>query len=220
MKHNFTIVSGSKLKKSVDIIHYIGALCDDDLHVEKAIVYEGDLNVDGNLTADFFYSLNEEADFFLLKGNLTISGDFNPDEETFPNMLILGNLKATNFQNGEELVAVSENATIENLLCGRYSHGGLKVDGKTTAKYVINEEHLIILPNLKADFVIAAGIVDEEENNINYTLSGKFLLEKVNENLITEGDYYDSASNSWERGNVVDVDLLIEQIKQNKEVFK
>lgn len=204
MSKNVKKINGEELTKTYDIIKYIGALCDNDLFVETASVYDGDIVIDGDLTADFF---DGDVDFVLVNGNLTVNGDINPDEETFPNLLILGNLSGNNLQNGEELVAISGNLDIKYVINTTYNSGGLKVDGKTKAQYLINNDHWLILPNLEVAFKILVSNDEQIDDAIEYDILKSDFIEKVQPKYLIEG---------------VDVNMpqLIQDVKKGKEVFK
>lgn len=204
MKENMKKYSGGELNELYDILKHIGALCDNDLFVEKASVYKGDVVVDGDLTADFFEG---DVDFALIDGNLIVNGDINPDEETFPNLLILGNLSGNNLQNGEELVAISGNLNIKNMIYATYNSGGLKVDGKTTAQFLINHDHWLIMPNVEVAYKILPYNDEQMDDAIQYNMLKSDFIEKLHPNYLIDGDD-------------IDMPHLIQDIKEGKEIFK
>ncbi len=223
MKAEFKIISGEDLKNEIDIIDYMGDLCDNSLYVGKVIFIDGDLEIDGDFTFKKVTELDSAADFMLIKGNLVVNGDMNPLEETFPNILVLGDMSANNLQNGEELLMVNGNVTVKNLLSGSYSHGGLKVNGTVTAKYIINNEHIMLLPNIKANYTINP-LEDKEEVDVEYdplpyNLFKKDLLEKLSNEYLTQIESFNWDTNTSENEIIVDVEKLVLAIKQGEDFF-
>lgn len=208
MKQNLKIIDGKNVSKELDYNARFGELCGHNLYVEKAIIHEGDIQIDGDLTANFFNQIDETADLMIIKGSLTIKGDMNPLEETFPNIIVEENMIATNFQHGEEIIAINGDLNIKNLLFGRYPEGGLKVNGTTTAKYIINDDHYMIFSEVITDFFISSyGPKEfEHKNYVNFNEFEKMLKPMF---IDTSAEYRD-----------IKMDLLVEQLKLEKEVFK
>ncbi len=210
MKPKFEILTEEKFKNKINAIEYIGELCDNQLYIEKVIYIEGNYEVNGNFTNENITELEEEADFLFIGGNLVVNGNFNPDEETFPNILIMGNLVAKNIQNGEELIVINGDVKVENMIYGSYNHGGIKINGKTSTKYLINYDHWMIIPNLKAELVICT-FEDEDEidadfDKLKYDIFKTDLLEKVKIEYIDQEE--------------VDIEKMVLDIKNQKNVFK
>ncbi len=224
MKATFKIISGEDLKNEIDIIDYMGDLCDNSLYVGKVIFIDGDLEVDGDFTFKKVTELDSVADFMLIKGNLVVNGDMNPLEETFPNILVLGDMFANNIQSGEELLMVNGNVSVKNMLSGSYSHGGLKVNGTVTAKYIINNEHMMLLPNVKANYVINPiddlDDIDVEYDPLPYNYFKKDLLEKLESEYLTQIASWDWDANVPVNKVMVDVEKLVVAIKQEIKFFK
>lgn len=221
MRPKFRIISDQELKNEINIIDYMGDLCGNNLYVNKVIFIEDDLKIVGNLTMEYINELDSQADFMLIKGNLIINGDMNPLEETFPNMLVLGNMLANNIQNGEELVVINGNVMVTNLIFGNYNHGALKVNGTVTAKYVINNDHMMLLPNLFATYIISPFLnkANAKSDLLPYNMFKEDILEKTQNDYLTQEEGWNPESNQYENMMVVDIDKLALDIKQNMNIF-
>ncbi|MEM9686125.1 MAG: hypothetical protein AAF934_04305 [Bacteroidota bacterium] len=210
MSTNFSIITNEMFRKEVDIKKHMGDLFDTELYIGSVIAVDGDFVVDGNLTLDDIDKMDSVADFIYINGNLIVNGDMNPNEETFPNILVLGNLFAHNVQNGEELVMINGNAKVENMIYGKYAHGALKINGSVTAKYIINYDHMMLLPNIEAKYVMAPFKDDSDHDpsydSLHYNLFKKELLEKVKEEYIIQDE--------------INMDKLVLDIKKSKKIFK
>ena len=180
-----------------------------DLYIDNIIYVNDDLEINGDFTLDSIHKMDDRSDFIFIRGNLVINGDMNPKKQTLPNILVLGNLIANNIENGEELVTVNGDLRIKNLICGTFNHGALKVIGETTAKYIINYDHLMLLPNSKATHIINA-YKTSSKDLLEYDLYKNDLLTKAKEKyIISEHDYVS-----------IKIDELALDIKKGKTIFK
>lgn len=131
---------------NVDISNYgpIG-----DIEFEQVLYFDTDLVIDGDLNPDWAKTLLEElgrpaevADVLILvKGSLTVNGDIAPGDESYPCLLVLGDVKCDALYSGSEFIYITGNADIQYMLDGNYNDGSITIDGITTVPYVLNSNH-------------------------------------------------------------------------------
>jgi tetratricopeptide (TPR) repeat protein len=93
-----------------------------------------------NLDAPKQFDASCQVHVFL--GDLTVTGTISNENTDGANCLIvLGDLHAKNIAIGGQETYVRGNVHVEEVLCGSYNHGEMKVDGDVTAKLLISDDY-------------------------------------------------------------------------------
>ncbi|SDH41245.1 leucine-rich repeat domain-containing protein [Chitinophaga filiformis] len=162
-------------KAKVDISSYgpIG-----EIAFERVLYFGTDLSVEGDLTPDWVKAVLEEhggpvevADLLVLvKGGLTVKGDIAPGEDSYPCLLVLGDVKCDVLYSGDEFIYITGNADIRYALDGNYNDGSITITGKTNVPYVLNSNHEM---NIKPKGAILINYFSDADNFFAYDYTVK-----------------------------------------------
>lgn len=116
---------------------------------DKIILLDGDTYIDGDLNQEWtektLEALGEEpgvdSSLIVVNGNLTVAGAINPSNESFPFLLVLGNVQCDVLLSYDEYIHITGDADITYAFNGNYNDGGIVIEGKTRTPYVLNSDH-------------------------------------------------------------------------------
>ena len=169
-------------------------------------VYEGNLNIEGNLDLDYytrtgwFGSEDGMAIGMLVTGHLTVKGTIGNYEGDYgPFLIVGGNVKAKNLIGGGSEIIIDGNAEIENVVLGHYNHGVLNI-GQVTARVLICSDHAMSIDKVEAITINYRGTLEKAdftEDDIEKILvselldpeDGYFNESKLREKLSENPDY-------------------------------
>jgi tetratricopeptide (TPR) repeat protein len=100
---------------------------------------EGDVTFD-SINLDNPTQFDDTCWIHVFTGNLTVTGAiYNDNTDGAHGLIVLGNLHAKNIAIGGQETYVRGDLIVEELLCGSYNHGEMKVDGSVRAKLLISD---------------------------------------------------------------------------------
>ncbi|THU38375.1 leucine-rich repeat domain-containing protein [Niastella caeni] len=120
-----------------------------DMGFEKVILLDGDTYINGDLNIEWtnntLATLGAKADtdstLVLVNGNLTVAGTIKPSTESFPFLLVLGNVQCDVLTSYDECIHITGDADITFAFDGNYNDGSITIEGVTRVPYVLNSDH-------------------------------------------------------------------------------
>ena len=121
----------------------------DEFSFEKIIFFDGNAFIDGDLNQEWaektLADLGSEPDLdstlILVNGTLTVAGTIHPSEDSFPFLLVLGNVQCDVLLSYDECIHITGDADITYAFDGNYNDGSIVIEGKTRVPYVLNSDH-------------------------------------------------------------------------------
>jgi hypothetical protein len=105
-------------------------------------LYEGDLEIDGNLLVDWSKQWRDAHTGMIVTGNLTVKGDvLNTNINDGPFLFVTGNLVACNLLSGGGEIHIEGDAQIKDLVIGEYNDGVLTIRGELQCRLLIIDDH-------------------------------------------------------------------------------
>ncbi|ACU63129.1 leucine-rich repeat domain-containing protein [Chitinophaga pinensis] len=116
---------------------------------QNVLLLDGDTTIDGDLdqqwTENTLASLGVaggvEDTLILVNGNLQVAGTIKPSEDTYPFLLVLGNVQCEVIKSYDEFIYITGDADIKYALDGNYNHGDITIDGITRVPYILISDH-------------------------------------------------------------------------------
>lgn len=140
----YTIVRAADLVTRFDLGHlwnFSTGLEADREPDAMATLIEGDITFD-SINLDSPTQFDDTTWIHVFTGNLTVTGAIhNEDTDGAHGLIVLGNLRAKNIAIGGQETYVRGDLIVEELLCGSYNHGEMKVDGNVSAKLLISDDY-------------------------------------------------------------------------------
>ncbi|OQP68580.1 leucine-rich repeat domain-containing protein [Niastella populi] len=120
-----------------------------EFNFDKIILLDGHAFIDGDLnqewTAKTLEALGEgpglNDTLILVNGTLTVAGAIRPSDESFPFLLVLGNVQCDVLLSYDECIHITGDADITYAFDGNYNDGSIVIEGKTRVPYVLNSDH-------------------------------------------------------------------------------
>lgn len=139
-----TLVRAADLVKRFNLGHLwhfsVGLEADREPEMMVTLV-EGDATFDA-INLDAPAQFDDTCWIHVFTGNLTVTGAiYNENTDGAHGLVVLGNLRAKNIAFGGQETYVRGNVIVEELLCGSYNHGEMKVDGNVSAKLLISDDY-------------------------------------------------------------------------------
>jgi Leucine-rich repeat (LRR) protein len=139
------LISEEEAQQRFDLDKYEGF----DEGFEKVILLDGDTYLNGDLNHDWtektLSTLGADADLngtlILVNGNLTVAGTISPAGDSFPYLLVLGNVTCDVLKSYDEFIHITGDADIIYAFDGNYNHGSIEIGGITRVPYVLNSDH-------------------------------------------------------------------------------
>jgi Leucine-rich repeat (LRR) protein len=119
------------------------------MNFQKVIFFDGDTHIKGDLNQPWTKAIlktlgkgTDEGDtLILVNGNLTVAGTIKPTEDSFPFLLVIGNVQCEVLQNYDECIYITGDADITYAFDGNYNDGSITIGGITRVPYVLNSNH-------------------------------------------------------------------------------
>jgi Leucine-rich repeat (LRR) protein len=119
------------------------------MNFKKVIFFDGDANIKGDLNQQWaeatLKTLGKDTNvgdtLILVHGNLTVAGTIKPSEDSFPFLLVIGNVQCDVLQNYDECIYITGDADITYAFDGNYNDGSITIGGITRVPYVLNSNH-------------------------------------------------------------------------------
>lgn len=210
-----------------------------NLYLENAgfdvLVFDGDLNLNGNLNYRWLNeqfeqlgSTNDRRAMFV-NGNLTIDGDIlDNDEDNYLFLQVAGDVYCYYVYSENGNIVIQGNLTALLGTAGEYNDGMLSVDGTTTAPYIVSNDHSMDYISQIDYIFIDNGRIGEEyygglqgwdyfednefmlkdgiwENEYQVNLAVFFDYIKKGENPLLSVDEYESKKAKWEEDNAEEI---------------
>ena len=111
------------------------------------MLFEGDVTIMGDLDYEWFKETmkqhNKEVGtaLILIKGDLFVKGTISPGGDSFPYLLVIGNVHCEVLKSYDECIEITGDADITYVLDGNYNHGSIVIYGITRVPYIINSGH-------------------------------------------------------------------------------
>ena len=120
-----------------------------EMNFKRVILFNGDAYLKGDLNQQWTKStlelLGADGDvadtLILVNGNLTVAGTIKPTEDSFPFLLVLGNVRCDVLQSYDECIYITGDADITYAFDGNYNDGSITIAGITRVPYVLNSNH-------------------------------------------------------------------------------
>lgn len=121
----------------------------DEFSFDKIIFFDGNAFIDGDLNQEWaektLAELGSEPDpdstLILVNGTLTVAGTIHPSNESFPFLLVTGNVQCDVLLSYDECIHITGDADITYAFDGNYNDGSIVIEGKTRVPYVLNSDH-------------------------------------------------------------------------------
>jgi Leucine-rich repeat (LRR) protein len=120
-----------------------------EFNFDKIILLDGHAFIDGDLNQEWAAKTLEalgvdpglDDTLILVNGTLTVAGAIKPSDESFPFLLVLGNVQCDVLQSYDECIHITGDADITYAFDGNYNDGSIVIEGKTRVPYVLNSDH-------------------------------------------------------------------------------
>jgi len=202
------IITENEAEKRFQFYRYINGGCGDK---GRYYYFEGDTVIEGDLNTGEFCDEESEDDHpilgIIVNGDLTVTGQICQEECDFgETLLVLGNLKAKHIDKGGAEFYITGDCKVAGAIYGYYNHGMLTVEGETTAKFIIKDDH-------EFDF----GYINKESITVNnYSDYGEcdYYAPDLVENFVKE------VLNMDEEEPDINIKRFIKRLDEGKSVLK
>lgn len=158
---------------------------------ERAILFKGDVDISSSLTHEwlnnFAKSSNSHEILVIVNGNLKVGGKI--DIGGAHCLLVCGNVECDVFESNSSMICITGDAKIKYVFRGEYNHGGICIQGKTHAPYVINYDH-------SAKLQVEKGIIINYYSDYNdfftYDYTKKDFANVIEDSLLMDDGSLDS----------------------------
>lgn len=121
----------------------------DEFSFDKIIFFDGHAFIDGDLNqewaektlAELGSAPDLDSTLILVNGTLTVAGTIHPSDDSFPFLLVLGNVQCDVLLSYDECIYITGDADITYAFDGNYNDGSIVIEGKTRVPYVLNSDH-------------------------------------------------------------------------------
>lgn len=119
----------------------------DDIGFDIVVLFEGDVTIIGDLDYEWFEETMQQHNkevgtaLILIKGDLFVKGTISPGGDSFPFLLVIGNVHCEVLKSYDECIHITGDADITYVLDGNYNHGSIVINGITRVPYIINSNH-------------------------------------------------------------------------------
>lgn len=129
-----------------------------DISFENVLCFEGDLEINGDLDEKWVVGVLKENSFpeetadllMLVKGSLTVHGDITPGADSYPCLMVVGNVTCEVIKSYDEIIHITGDADVKYAIDGNYNHGSITIEGATRVPYVLNSDHSTTLNPVNA----------------------------------------------------------------------
>lgn len=125
-------------------------------YAADAILYEGDLTIDGDFdTGDTGSSGEAEGTLLVVKGNLTVCGLYRDACNDAPDLvLVTGDLRAEDVITASHL-EVRGNVVVANVVVGDFNDGAARIGGDLSARlFAPTDHHFDVAGSIRADYFV------------------------------------------------------------------
>ena len=109
----------------------------------KILVHAGDHRIEGDLLLDR-EGLFEDFDGLVVDGDLELTGSVvNAEGDFGPFLLVTGDLETRHLVAGGSEIRIEGDTRAKGLILGHYNHGTLRIEGRTSARLIMNDDHAL-----------------------------------------------------------------------------
>src|ERR1044072_3438610 len=121
----------------------------DEFSFDKIIFFDGNAFIDGDLNQEWVEKTlaesgsepDPDSTLILVNGTLTVAGTIHPSDDSFPFLLVIGNVQCDVLLSYDECIHITGDADITYAFDGNYNDGSIVIEEKTRVPYVLNSDH-------------------------------------------------------------------------------